>query len=96
MEVVVTYDINTTDRDGERRLARVAKVCEGYGLRVQYSVFECRLSSTSLELLVGELLDVINPERDSVAVYRVPGLLAESKMSLGNRPRFEPSGPWIV
>ena len=34
---VIAYDI--TD---PKRLARVAKVCEAYGMRVQYSLFECR------------------------------------------------------
>jgi len=34
MDVLVTYDIDTHTRDGEARLARVAKVCERYGTRV--------------------------------------------------------------
>lgn len=37
MDVLVTYDITTIDRAGERRLARVAAVCERFGERVQYS-----------------------------------------------------------
>ena len=41
MEVLVTYEISTESPDGERRLRRVAKLCEGYGHRVQKSVFEC-------------------------------------------------------
>ncbi|MGH3693756.1 MAG: CRISPR-associated endonuclease Cas2 [Pseudonocardiaceae bacterium] len=40
MELPVTYDVDTTTRDGQRRLRRVAKACEGYGYRVQKSFFE--------------------------------------------------------
>ena len=61
MDVLVTYDINTTTREGEVRLARVAQVCERYGVRVQYSVFECRLSEASLLKLHIELEGVIEP-----------------------------------
>lgn len=44
MYILVTYDVNTTDRFGARRLRRVAKACVDYGQRVQNSVFECELS----------------------------------------------------
>lgn len=40
MEFLVTYDADTTTAEGRRRLRRVAKTCESYGLRVQKSVFE--------------------------------------------------------
>ena len=41
MMILVTYDVNTTELDGVRRLRQVAKVCIDYGQRVQNSVFEC-------------------------------------------------------
>ncbi len=47
MDLLVAYDISTEDLAGERRLQRVAKVCEQYGVRVQKSVFEARLSANS-------------------------------------------------
>ena len=40
MMLVVSYDVNTTDAAGEKRLRKVAKLCEAYGCRVQNSVFE--------------------------------------------------------
>ena len=57
---LVTYDI----RD-ERRLRQVAKLMEGYGERVQYSIFRCRLTTTSLERLRWELARITEPN-DSV------------------------------
>ena len=41
MYILVTYDVDTSTKDGERRLRRVAKACVDYGQRVQNSVFEC-------------------------------------------------------
>lgn len=83
MDILVTYDIDTTTKEGERRLVRVAKVCESFGIRIQYSVFECRLNETSLARLILRLEDEIVPSLDSVLLYRFPGALREARMSLG-------------
>ena len=40
MLLVVTYDVDTTNKEGEHRLRKVAQLCERYGMRVQNSVFE--------------------------------------------------------
>jgi CRISPR-associated protein Cas2 len=85
MDVLVTYDIATINAAGERRLARVAAVCERYGVRAQYSVFECRLSPASLQTLIGELLDVMKPDEDSINIYRLERPMPEVRQSLGVR-----------
>ncbi|MWV55048.1 CRISPR-associated endonuclease Cas2, partial [Chlorobium phaeovibrioides] len=41
MMVLVTYDVNTETPAGRRRLRRIAKTCQNFGQRVQFSVFEC-------------------------------------------------------
>ena len=41
MLVLVSYDVNTEDAAGRRRLRRIAKLCSNWGQRVQFSVFEC-------------------------------------------------------
>jgi CRISPR-associated endonuclease Cas2 len=96
MDVLVTYDINTTTREGEVRLARVAQVCERYGVRVQYSVFECRLSDASLLKLHIELEGVIEPALDSVHLYRFPGALRDARTLIGRPRQRELGEPWIV
>ena len=96
MDLLVTYDIATEDAEGQRRLNRVAKVCEGYGLRVQYSVFECRLSATACQRLVIELLDVIDRERDCVHLYRFPGDLTTARRTLGRSSSGGLGRPWVV
>lgn len=69
---LVTYDVNTETRKGRRRLARAAKTCLDYGQRVQNSVYECQLGISRFEELAARLKDTINPETDSVRIYRLP------------------------
>lgn len=61
--------MNTQSETGQKRLRRVALVCQDYGQRVQYSVFECTLSETKLERFRQRLLKEIDPERDSLRLY---------------------------
>jgi CRISPR-associated protein Cas2 len=58
---LVCYDIRN-----DKRLRRVAGICEGYGLRVQYSVFECDLTKASRVELERELKDEIKHDEDQV------------------------------
>lgn len=96
MDVLVTYDIDTTFPAGERRLVRVAHVCEAYGARVQKSVFECRLTPARLQRLVIRLADLVDPSLDSINVYTFSADLTSSRLSLGRRPVHEPGKPWIM
>lgn len=96
MDVLVAYDVATPDRAGQRRLAKVAALCERYGTRVQYSIFECRLGEASLQRLVNELLDVIDHKDDSVRIYRFAGALVDSRTNLGRGAPRDLSDPWIL
>lgn len=96
MELLVAYDIDTSDRAGQRRLGKVAKICESYGVRVQYSVFECSISSAAREALLGKLCEVIKDDVDSVFVYAFPGQLNTARTTLGRRAGPVASGTWIV
>ena len=51
MMLVVTYDVDTTNASGQKRLRKVAKICERYGMRVQNSVFEVLLDAAQLVVL---------------------------------------------
>ncbi len=69
MMVLITYDVNTTTHLGQKRLRKVAKACEDYGLRVQNSVFECLLDPAQLAALKKTLLEVIDKNYDSLRFY---------------------------
>lgn len=71
MMLVVTYDVNTTEAAGEKRLRKVAKICERYGVRVQNSVFEVLVDAAELVVLKSVLSDIIDKENDSVRFYRL-------------------------
>lgn len=72
MDVLVAYDVNTETRAGRRRLRQVATVCKDFGQRVQYSVFECRVTEAQSESLRARLLKVIDKDEDSLRIYRLP------------------------
>ena len=97
MDVLVTYDIADTDGVGASRLRRIAQVCERYGQRVQYSVFECRLSPERLARMLGEVQDVIDRHCDSVIVYRFPkGRIKDASLRFGRGQHHELGQPWIL
>lgn len=71
MDFLVAYDVNTETREGRRRLRKVATVCKDHGQRVQYSVFECRVTEAQYERLKSRLLDIIEEDEDSLRIYRL-------------------------
>ncbi len=91
MLFLVAYDI----RD-EKRLNKVAKKCEDYGFRVEYSVFECDIPEEIFLELWNELLLLINPEEDSLLAYRICGNCVKTIQSAGNVVRPEKSLIYLV
>lgn len=71
MLILVTYDVSLTDAGGQKRLRRVAKVCQNYGVRVQNSVFECVVDEAQFVLLRDRLKKEIALEQDSLRFYRL-------------------------
>lgn len=71
MLVLISYDINTQDSSGRKRLRQVAKLCINHGQRVQNSVFECILDNTQYEELKYKLLKIICEDKDSLLFYNL-------------------------
>lgn len=71
MEILVTYDVATDTAAGRKRLRKVAQICEDYGQRVQKSVFECTINPVHFEIMLSRLLNLINPDEDSIRIYRL-------------------------
>jgi len=69
MMILITYDVRTDSDSGQRRLRKVAKVCEKYGQRVQNSVFECVLDASQFVFVKNELSQLINTNEDSLRFY---------------------------
>jgi CRISPR-associated protein Cas2 len=79
---LVAYDVRNP-----KRLRRVAKVCEGYGIRVEYSVFECDLAQELFERLWADLSAEIDWEQDAVLAYRICGSCVKGISSMGQVTR---------
>ncbi|OHC44366.1 MAG: CRISPR-associated endonuclease Cas2, partial [Rhodobacteraceae bacterium GWE1_64_9] len=65
MLVLVTYDVNTLEEGGKKRLRRVARACEDWGQRVQFSVFEIEVDPAQWAKLKARLEATIDPAHDS-------------------------------
>lgn len=89
MLVLITYDVNVTDSGGERRLRKVAKICESYGIRVQNSVFECNINASQHALLKSELLKTINVKNDSLRLYHLGNNYNKKVEHYGTKNTFD-------
>ena len=96
MLVLITYDVNTEDAAGRRRLRQIAKQCVNYGQRVQNSVFECLLDPAHNRKLQAKLCGIMDPERDSLRFYYL-GNHYESKIEhFGCKQTYEPEGTLMI
>jgi CRISPR-associated protein Cas2 len=78
MLTLIGYDITSP-----RRLSRIAKTCEDYGVRVQYSIFECHLDEQRFEKFWAKLLSQINPEKDRLVAYQIDAKSARRTRTAG-------------
>lgn len=78
MLILVAYDITAP-----RRLAKVAGICEDYGHRVQYSIFECHLEADRFQELWSLLLAEIDDEEDRLVAYRLDAKSAGKTITAG-------------
>lgn len=96
MLILVTYDINTEDPDGQRRLRQVAKQCVNYGHRVQNSVFECILDASQYVMLKDKLCQLINHEKDSLRFYNLGNNHKAKVEHIGIKPSLELEGILMI
>jgi CRISPR-associated protein Cas2 len=90
MMVLVTYDVETKTSAGQKRLRRVAKICENHGQRVQYSTFECVLEPAMFARLKFQLEAVIDKKKDSLRFYNMGANWNRKVEHIGNKVSFNP------
>ena len=96
MLVLITYDVNTEDPAGRKRLRQIARQCVNYGQRVQNSVFECMLDAAQCKVLQSKLLSIMDPEKDSLRFYYL-GKHYENKIEhFGSQSSYQPEEPLIL
>lgn len=96
MLVLVTYDVSTTSDAGKRRLSRVAKACLDFGQRVQNSVFECDVDPTRWAELKHRLMELYEPEEDSLRFYYLGSNWKRRVEHHGAKPSIDLQGPLIA
>lgn len=88
---VVAYDI-----PDDKRRKRVADLLEGYGKRVQYSVFECVLSEAKYGELRKRLRKRVKLSEDSVRFYPLSRHTLDRVETWGGVPRTQLPGSTII
>lgn len=96
MLVLITYDVNTEDAKGRKRLRQIAKQCVNYGQRVQNSVFECLLDGAQARLLQNKLVSLMDPEKDSLRFYYLGNKYQTKIENFGAKKTYEPEGVLMV
>ncbi len=96
MMVLVSYDVAVTTPGGARRLRRVAKQCQNYGQRVQYSVFECVVDPAQWVKFKNNLESIINKKTDSLRYYYLGANYKKKVEHIGAKPSINMDGPVII
>lgn len=96
MNFLVVYDVETTTRVGQRRLRQVARALEGFGQRVQYSVFEVVCDRTAMARLVIQLEGIMDTEVDSVRIYPLDRDGFARVLLLGPRREIPHDDAWVL
>lgn len=76
---LISYDISDN-----RMRRKVAKELENYGVRVQYSVFECNLSAKQYQELYAKLIKIsLNMQEGSIRIYSVCDNCRKKTVTIG-------------
>ncbi len=96
MMVVVSYDVSTKSKSGQKRLRKVAETCLNYGIRAQYSVFECIVDPAQWEMLKHRLLSIYNPEEDNLRFYYLGSNWKNRLENFGISKNINADDPFII
>ena len=94
--MLVSYDVSTADADGKKRLRRIAKACQNWGVRVQNSVFECNVDAAQWVRLRAELEEIFDPQTDSLRYYNLGNRYATRVEHIGAKPALDVEQPLVI
>ena len=96
MMVLVSYDVSTINNGGQKRLRKVAKVCQNYGQRVQNSVFEIDVDYGTFLRVKDSLLKLIDDKSDSLRFYYLGNNWKRKVEHYGAKETYDPEGVIII
>ena len=88
---LVGYDISD-----EKRLAKIAKVMQGYGSRLQYSFFHCVLSERQKVKMKESLQKIVDDVEDQVIILPVTEAQLKDIEFIGFKTNLAAEGIIIV
>lgn len=91
MNLVVAYDIADP-----RRLQRIAKIMEDYGVRVQKSVFEVEIAPNEMRGMQRRIKAKMDPQEDGVKYFPLCQRCASVAFAWGPDAPDLPEGPYMV
>lgn len=96
MLVLITYDVNTEDAAGRKRLRQIAKQCVNYGQRVQNSTFECLVDAAQCRQLQSKLLSLMDEKKDSLRFYYLGNQYQTKIEHFGTKGSYDPGGVLMI
>ena len=96
MFILICYDVATSTKAGERRLRRIARICENYGQRVQNSVFECQIPSALFVGVKDQLLHEMDKEEDSMRFYFMGKTAGSKVLHIGTKDSYDIDGTLLI
>jgi CRISPR-associated protein Cas2 len=94
--VIISYDVATSEGNGQKRLRRVARACQDFGQRVQFSVFECIVDPAQWTVLKNRLISEIDPKMDSLRFYYLGSNWKHRVEHVGAKEPFDQQGPLLA
>ncbi len=91
MLVVVVYDI-----PNDKRRTKLSNFLEGYGRRVQLSVFECFLSLEQMRQLYGKVKKLVEPVEDNVRFYWISEEAVSRVLVIGGEAPQPPPKYYVI
>ena len=91
MLVIVVYDI-----PDNRRRTKLATFLEGYGRRVQKSVFECFISLEDMKQLHAKVQHRVKSPEDNVRFYWISADSVPRTLTIGSAPPNPPPLAYIL
>ena len=89
--VIVVYDISD-----DKRRTKLSNFLEGYGQRVQWSVFECFITLDEMRVLHQKVKKLVKPEEDDVRFYWLSTESASMVLTIGSEKPEPPPKYYVI
>ncbi|NJK40061.1 MAG: CRISPR-associated endonuclease Cas2 [Oscillatoriales cyanobacterium RM2_1_1] len=89
--VIIAYDI-----PNDKRRTKLAKFLEGYGRRVQYSVFECFISLDEMRILNEKVKKLVKEKEDNVRFYWITNDSLPLVLTIGSQQPESPPQFYVL